>query len=135
MNQRSGMTLSRCDATEGFRMMLKQIGLVGVITAMLAVPALAQTTQTTPQTPQASLPGSMKTAPGTAAHTQAPVGPVNINTASAAELDKLPGIGKARADAIIKNRPYKSPDELASRHIIPQKVYDKIKNDVVTHPG
>jgi len=38
---------------------------------------------------------------------------VNINTASADELDTIPGIGSARAALIIAGRPYQSIDELA----------------------
>ena len=44
---------------------------------------------------------------------------IDINAASKAELDALPGIGTARADAIIKGRPYKGKDELVSKKIIP----------------
>ena len=39
-------------------------------------------------------------------------GPINVNTATAAELDQLPGIGPARAADIIANRPYASVDDL-----------------------
>ena len=38
---------------------------------------------------------------------------VNINTASAKELQSLPSIGYARADEIIAHRPYTSVDELS----------------------
>lgn len=37
---------------------------------------------------------------------------VNINTATVAELDTLPGIGPSLAEAIIANRPYSSLDDL-----------------------
>ncbi|HYZ22099.1 MAG TPA: helix-hairpin-helix domain-containing protein [Rhodopila sp.] len=133
-------------------MTFTRIGLAGVIASMLAMPVMAQTTQTSPQRgttsvptappttpapgmPAPGMPARTATNPGMAPRAGAPSGPVNINTASAAELDALPGIGKARADAIIKNRPYKSPDELSSRHILPSNVYNKIKNDLVARPG
>ncbi|HEX2941482.1 MAG TPA: helix-hairpin-helix domain-containing protein [Rhodopila sp.] len=127
-------------------MRLRQLGLTTAMAAMLAMPAMAQTTQMTPQTPQTSIPGTLNGAtapnaatprpstPDTSARTGA-VTPVNINTATAAELDKLPGIGKARASAIIKHRPYKTTHELTSRHVIPSKTYNRIKADIVATPG
>jgi len=53
------------------------------------------------------------------------------NSAKADELMKLNGIGEARAAAIIKGRPYKSKDELAAKKIIPQAVYDKVKDSII----
>jgi competence protein ComEA len=49
---------------------------------------------------------------------------ININTASVAELDSLWGIGAARAQAIIQNRPYGSVAELSSKAGIPQNVIE-----------
>jgi competence protein ComEA len=37
---------------------------------------------------------------------------VNINTATVAELETLPGIGASRAQAIVDNRPYQTVDDL-----------------------
>jgi competence protein ComEA len=62
---------------------------------------------------------------------QAKTAQVDINRASAEELKKLKGIGPARAEAIIKGRPYKRKDELVQRSIIPQSVYDEIKDQMV----
>ena len=56
---------------------------------------------------------------------------IDINSASKDQLDKLPGIGAARADAIIKGRPYKGKDDLVNKKVIPQNVYDGIKDKIV----
>ena len=56
---------------------------------------------------------------------------LDINSASKAQLDALPGIGSARADAIIKGRPYKGKDDLVNKKIIPQNVYDGIKDKII----
>jgi len=49
--------------------------------------------------------------PGVAA-SGAPSGQINLNTATAAELESLPAIGPSKAEAIIANRPYATVDEL-----------------------
>jgi DNA uptake protein ComE-like DNA-binding protein len=56
---------------------------------------------------------------------------LDINSASKDDLDKLPGIGPARADAIIKGRPYKGKDELVQKKILTQAVYDGIKDKII----
>ena len=56
---------------------------------------------------------------------------LDINSASKAELDALPQIGSARADAIIKGRPYKGKDDLINKKIIPQNAYDAIKDKII----
>jgi competence protein ComEA len=58
---------------------------------------------------------------------------IDINSATAAELDALPGIGPVRAAAIIKGRPYKRKDELYKRKIISEGEYNKIKDRIVAH--
>jgi competence protein ComEA len=57
--------------------------------------------------------------------------PLDINSATKEQLDALPGIGTARADAIIKGRPYKGKDDLVQKGIIPQNIYDGIKDKIV----
>ena len=57
--------------------------------------------------------------------------PMDINSASEKELATLPGIGEARAKAIVKGRPYRAKNELADKKIIPQKVYDDIKEKII----
>ena len=57
--------------------------------------------------------------------------PMDINSASEKELATLKGIGEARAKAIVKGRPYKGKDDLVHKKIIPQKVYDEIKDQII----
>lgn len=57
--------------------------------------------------------------------------PMDINSASEKELATLKGIGDARAAAIVKGRPYKGKDDLVKKKIIPQKVYDEIKDEII----
>ena len=107
--------------------------LAAALSALLAAPVLAQTTSPSTSTSRPST--TMPDKSGTTARTEPQGGLVDINSASAAELDKLPGIGSARAQAIIANRPYKGKDELAQRKIVPQNVYEQIKDKIVARQG
>ena len=55
---------------------------------------------------------------------------VNLNTASAAELETLPGIGPKTAEKIINGRPYQSIDDLLLRKIVGKSVFEKIKDKI-----
>lgn len=57
-------------------------------------------------------------------------GLININSASSSELDSLPGIGPITAQKIIDNRPYSSIEDLKSKKIVGQSVFDKIKDKI-----
>ena len=56
---------------------------------------------------------------------------LDINSASAAELQTLPGIGEALSKKIVENRPYKRKDELVQKKVIPAPTYEKIKDHVI----
>ena len=57
--------------------------------------------------------------------------PMDINTATEKELATLKGVGDVRAKAIVKGRPYKGKDELVAKKIVPQNVYDDIKEQII----
>ncbi len=52
---------------------------------------------------------------------------ININSATEAELDSLPGVGPVTANKIITSRPYSSLDELLAKKAVPASVFAKIK--------
>lgn len=97
-------------------------------TAILATAAILAITSAYAQAPTAP------TAPKApvAAPTATPAAQlIDINSATADQLDNLKGIGKARAEAIIKGRPYKGKDDLVQKGIVPQNVYDDIKDKII----
>jgi competence protein ComEA len=56
--------------------------------------------------------------------------PLNLNSASKADLSSLPGVTEVEADRIIGGRPYNDPDQLVTRRIMSQGEYDKISDRV-----
>ena len=59
---------------------------------------------------------------------------VNINTANVQELTSLPGIGKAKAEAIVQyrqaNGPFKSVDDITKVKGIGPKKLEKIRKEI-----
>ena len=66
---------------------------------------------------------------------QPPPAPVNINTATAEQLQKLPGVGPARAAQIIRlrnnNGPFRSVEELRALPRLSEKQFQELKKYVV----
>jgi DNA uptake protein ComE-like DNA-binding protein len=58
---------------------------------------------------------------------------LDINTATAAQLKALPGMGDAYAARIIAGRPYTAKNQLTMRGILPVATYEQIKALVVAH--
>ena len=102
--------------------------LLGGIHSTLAQTQTAPATGGTPSATTPMRPG-MSNAPNAGPQKSAPI---NINTATAADLDSLPQIGPKRAAKIIANRPYKSIDDLLTKKAIPKSVFEKIKNRITT---
>lgn len=55
--------------------------------------------------------------------------PLDINSATKAQLEGLPGIGPAFADKIIKGRPFQRKDQLKA--LLPAGVYEKVQMLIV----
>ncbi|MBM3205698.1 hypothetical protein FJZ41_02525 [Candidatus Shapirobacteria bacterium] len=62
-----------------------------------------------------------------------PQGKINLNRASLSQLESLWGIGAKRAQDIIDNRPYQTVEDLVTRKIIPQSVFEKIKDEIAVY--
>jgi DNA uptake protein ComE-like DNA-binding protein len=56
---------------------------------------------------------------------------IDINHASEKDLMTLKGIGDVRAKAIIKGRPYSGKDDLVRKMIVPEAVYNDVKEQII----
>ena len=55
---------------------------------------------------------------------------IDLNVATEEELQELAGIGPALAGRIVENRPYRAKLDLVSRMVIPEAVYNRIKDEI-----
>jgi len=97
--------------------------------ALAAVLALASAPAFAESAKKDAAPAATKSAPAPAAVTAK----VNLNTATAAELDALPQIGPARAKAIVEGRAkgkYKDWNDFVARKVIPTNAEAAIKDRV-----
>ena len=90
--------------------------LILIAALALAVPVFSADSKAAPKTPA----------------TKAPAGAlVDINTATAAELEALPAIGKVKAAKIIAGRPWKGKDDLVTKKILSAADYAKVKYQII----
>jgi competence protein ComEA len=122
---------------EGKMRVARYLGAIG-LSIVFALTAMAQTTSPSklpnlPTIPAPSMPAiPAPSMPGQAMPKSQPAGELlDINSASAEDLDKLPGVGPARAKAIIAHRPYFGRDDLVNKKIIPSNVYAQIKDKII----
>lgn len=115
-------------------MFTRRVLVTSAMLALLSVPAFAQGTQPA----QPAKPAPAVTAPAKPATIGAATAPqvakTNLNTATAAELDKLPQIGPARSKAILEARAkakFKNWDDFVARKVVPADAAAAIK-DVVS---
>jgi DNA uptake protein ComE-like DNA-binding protein len=55
---------------------------------------------------------------------------VNLNKASKADLQGLPGVTPQKADRIIAERPYANTRQLVMRHVLSEDEYAQVKDRV-----
>lgn len=122
-------------------MIAKRLASAAFALSLLSGAAFAQATQpATPAKPAMPAPAAApKTpapapaaaaAPATKAVTPA-AKKVNLNTASAADLDGLPQIGPARSKAIMEARAkakFKNWDDFTARNVVPKNAEEAIKD-------
>ena len=96
---------------------------------LAASPSMAQSTQPAAKDSKMAPGGKMAPAEKMAPAPKAEL--LDINSATAEQLDALPGVGKAYSAKIIAGRPYKGKDELVQKNIVPQKTYDGIKDKII----
>jgi competence protein ComEA len=110
--------------------------------APAAAPAAASTPSAATPPPAASTPAASAPAraPAAASPTAAAAPgkvaageKININTASLEELERLPGIGPTKAQAIIDGRPFASPTDIMKVKGIKEGTYGKLKDNITVN--
>ena len=118
-------------------MMIRRVLITSAVLALISAPAFAQGMQPAkpaPVTPPPAAAAPVKPVTTTGAATNQVAAKTNLNTATVAELDKLPQIGPARSKAIVEARAkakFKDWNDFVARKVVPADAQAAIK-DVVS---
>jgi hypothetical protein len=106
---------------------------MSLIGALLLGSPLAQAADETKPAAKPATAQPAKVPPKAAAPANKPK-PVDINSATAEQLKKVPGVDDALAEKIVKNRPYPTRAYLVTKGIYSQDDYYKVKDHFVAVP-
>ncbi|MCP9453738.1 MAG: helix-hairpin-helix domain-containing protein [Nitrospira sp.] len=93
-----------------------------ILALLVSAPPVVNATPSTKNKPSAAVEHSLSS------------NPIDINSATLADLQSLPGVGVVTAQKIAEGRPYTSIEDLRTRNIVKGKTYDKIRNLVSVKP-
>lgn len=95
---------------------------IGLATALAVVPGTWALTQSA---------SAMQSGAMSAMHSQ--MSKIDINSASLDQLKAIPGVGDVYAKKIIAGRPYTTKHQLVTKGILPNGLYEKIKEQIIAH--
>jgi DNA uptake protein ComE-like DNA-binding protein len=58
---------------------------------------------------------------------------IDINHATVEQLLKVPGMTRSWAGRVVRFRPYRTKVDLLENGVVPNEVYDRIKDFVIAH--
>ena len=102
------------------------------LAALLAAALLLAAPQSLAQSAPAAAPAA-KPAQSISEKIAASKSLLDINTATAAQLKALPGMGDEYVRRIIAGRPYTAKNQLTTRGILPQSAYEQVRDRIIAH--
>jgi competence protein ComEA len=89
---------------------------------LLSIPVPAQNPAGTPVAHAKAIPSTLP-----------PEARVDINHATLAEIEHVPGMTPSWAARIVRFRPYRTKQDLLDKGVVNSQVYDRIKGSVIAH--